>query len=150
MSRVGISSKFYISFLNDILNQTCFKLIQSNYQLRPLLRDIAFKSACKDVQMTFWKLKNDECPSEFIWALWSWIDLRQKKKRTCLDAEKCRFKTSFFQSWHKEHVTSIKASNFLFPFSPLIKGRLKETMQRLFIITPAWRYVLSDRPESSC
>lgn len=44
------------------------------------------------------------------------------------------------------HVTSIKASNFLFPASPLSKGGLKETTQRLFIITPAWRYTHFPNP----
>lgn len=37
----------------------------------------------------------------------------------------------------KTLFTSIKASNFLFPSSPMSNGRLKETMHWPFIITPA-------------
>lgn len=68
MNSVGISSKVCKIFLNDILIQTFFKLIQSNDQLRPLLRGKAFKSACEDVQTSFWRLKTDDCPPEFILA----------------------------------------------------------------------------------
>lgn len=53
----------------------------------------------------------------------NWI----KTTETCVSIQKCvDFKIPFFQEWHKEHVATIKATNFLFLSSPMSNGRLKE------------------------